>query len=451
MRIASLAGSAMLLLGMSWAAACGQAPTLTLRQAIDQALGKNPEIAAAQADVSAATAGVGMAHTGLLPTFNFTEEISRGNDPVYVFGTRLRQQQFTQNDFALNSLNRPAPVGNFATRLAGSWRLFDSFETQQQIRGARFAATSAAAMSDEVQQGIVLRVVEAYQSILFAQRRISVAEHEETTAQALMADAKTKVRAGLAVDSDMLSAQVNLSGREQELIAAQGEMDVAWATLESAMGMEMNPRPGLSPIDARSFPEGVLADEIASALKTRPDLRALQQQRLARIAEWKAAKDDFGPQVNAYGNWEMDRDSFAGNGGNDWVAGVQIRLDIFPMAKRARLREQAAAREKAAAQERVGEEQIRLAVRSAYSQHETAERIVKTAEASTEQATESLRIVQNRYRAGLSTITELLGAEDAQRLSQDSYWRAVYGNTVAYAELLYATGTLSPDSAENLQ
>jgi outer membrane protein TolC len=133
------------------------------------------------------------------------------------------------------------------------------------------------------------------------------------------------------------------------------------------------------------------------------------------------------------------------------VAGVQISLDLLPMAKRAKLAEEEAARRKAEAQERSGEQQIRLGVQSAYSQHETAERIVKTAEASTEQATESLRIVQNRYKAGLSTITELLRAEDAQRLSQDDYWRAVYGNTVAYAELMYATGTLTPDAAESLQ
>ena len=48
-------------------------------------------------------------------------------------------------------------------------------------------------------------------------------------------------------------------------------------------------------------------------------------------------------------------------------------------------------------------------------------------------------------------MTDLLRAEDAQRQSQNDYWRAAYGNTVAYAGLLYATGQLTPDSAENLQ
>ena len=97
----------------------------------------------AQADVKAAQAGLSAARTGLLPRLNFAEDISRGNDPVYVFGTRLRQQQFTSADFALNSLNKPTPVGNFATRFSGQWMLFNWSGTQEQIRGTRFAAAGA--------------------------------------------------------------------------------------------------------------------------------------------------------------------------------------------------------------------------------------------------------------------------------------------------------------------
>lgn len=432
-------------------AAVAQQQPLTLRQAIDLALGQNPAAAMAQADLNAAVAQTTLARTGLLPRLNFAEDISRGNDPVYVFGTKLRQQRFTASDFALNSLNRPTPVGNFATRLSGSWMLFNWFGTQEQIKGARLAAGSAASMSDQAKRGVVLGVVQAYQAVLYAQRQIDVAQHQLATAQALLADAQTRVRAGLAVDSDMLAAQVNLSERQQELIAAEGDVDTAWAEMEAATGTSALPRATLQPIDARSFPDGVLADDVASALKARPDLKALRQQTSAQQAGVKAARDDFAPQVSAYGNWEMDRESFAGTGGDNWVAGVQLNLDILPLAKRAKLQQEQAGRQKADAQERAGEQQIRLAVSRAWTQHQTAERMVTTAQAAMEQSAESLRIVQNRYKAGLTTMTDLLRAEDAERRSQNDYWRAVYGNTVAYAELMYATGTLTPDSAENLQ
>ncbi len=96
------------------------AQTLTLRQAIDRALERSPQAASSHAALQQAVANTSLAKTALLSQVNFFEDISRGNDPVYVFGARLRQQQFTQADFSLNSLNRPVPVNNFATRFTAS-------------------------------------------------------------------------------------------------------------------------------------------------------------------------------------------------------------------------------------------------------------------------------------------------------------------------------------------
>ena len=151
-----------LLLYTGGAASVAQEP-LTLRQAIDRALGQNPEAAVAHADGQEAKAAASLARTQLLPQLNFTEDISRGDDPVYVFGTRLRQRQFTQADFAVNALNRPQPIGNFSTRLSGSWMAFDSFKTQKGIRRADLFKASAASSAKAVDQQIVFRVVGAYQ------------------------------------------------------------------------------------------------------------------------------------------------------------------------------------------------------------------------------------------------------------------------------------------------
>src|ERR1035441_398165 len=126
-----------LLLCIGGLAAMAQDP-LTLRQAIDEALRQSPQAAIARADLSDAKTAAAMARTQLLPQLNFTEDISRGNDPVYAFGTRLRQRQFTQADFALNALNFPQPIGNFSSRFSGSWMGFDSFKTQREIYHALY-------------------------------------------------------------------------------------------------------------------------------------------------------------------------------------------------------------------------------------------------------------------------------------------------------------------------
>src|SRR5579863_2831587 len=113
-----------------------RAAPFTLHDAVALSLSNGPERKIAAADVEAARDGSSLARTALFPNLAFSEDITRGNDPVYVFGSRLRQQQFQQGDFALNSLNRPAPLGNFTTRFSGNWTAFDSWRTQFAIRRA---------------------------------------------------------------------------------------------------------------------------------------------------------------------------------------------------------------------------------------------------------------------------------------------------------------------------
>lgn len=439
-----------LLCSLAATTAVAQQP-LTLREAIQRALGQSPEAAMAQAGEKEAKAGASLARTALLPQLNFTEDISRGNDPVYVFGTKLRQRQFTQADFALNALNRPLPIGDFVSRFSGQWQAFDSFKTQRTIRSADLMKKSAASSTEAANQKIVLDVVQAYQQVLYAERQLDVAQHEQETAAALLNSVSDRVKAGLAVESDRMSAEVNVAARKQELIAAQGGVELAWVQLRLAMGTPDLQASKLSPIEPHQFPQGSLNEELATAAKTRPDLAALGQAQSAQAAAVSAAKSDFGPRISAYGNWETDRPTFAGSGGNSWVAGVQIGIDILPIGKRAQLAREAAAKQRIDSQMMAYQQRVRLEVSQAHIQQQTAQLSLDTARAAMEQSAESLRILRNRYGAGLATITDLLRAEDAERQSQTNYWHAVYGNTVAYAQLLFATGTLTPNAAEDLQ
>ena len=425
--------------------------SLTLRQAINEALGQSPEATIARADGLDANAAASQTRLKLLPELGFTEDISRGDDPVYVFGTRLRQRQFTQADFALNALNSPQPIGNFSTRFSGQWLAFDSFKTQKEIHRADLLKESASSSAKAVDQQIVFRVVGAYQQLLYAQRQVAVAQHELETSVALQSSVDEHVNAGLAVESDKMLAQVNVAARKEELYAAQGDLELAWAALREAMGAPELKTTGLKPMEPHSFPQGALEEELAAALKMRPDLKALGQAQSAQASAVGAAKSDLGPRISAYGNWEEDRTSFAGSGGNNWVAGVQISVDILPLAKRTQLARESVAKQKVDAQVVAAEQHLRLQVSQAHIHRKTAALQLETALAAMDQSAESLRILKNRYGSGLATITDLLRAEDVERQSQSNYWHAVYGNAMAYCELLYATGSLTPDAAEELQ
>jgi len=208
------------------------------------------------------------------------------------------------------------------------------------------------------------------------------------------------VKAGLAVESDRMSAQVNVAERKQELIVAQGDLDLAWAQLREAMGTPDLKASELKPIEPHTFAQLPLEDELATASKTRPDLTALTQAQSAQASGLKAAKSNFGPVVNTYGNWEEDRRSLGSSGGNNWVAGVQISIDILPLGKRAQLAQQTAAKQKIDAQLSASQQHVRLEVSQAHIHRRTAQLSLDTAQAALDQSRREPSHPQEPLRRG---------------------------------------------------
>ena len=201
------------------------------------ALERNPLHKAAIADTRISAAVIREARSQLMPRIMFTESAVRGNDPVFVFGSRLRQQNFTLAELALNRLNTPTPIGNFSSRFSGQWSLFDGLQSWFGVSRAKYMHQAAEQQLDRTKQELVYEAVQAYFGVLLAQRQELVAEEALKTAQAIEASSRARVESGMVVDSDLLSAQVVTSRRKQELIEAQDVLALARVRLAIALGM----------------------------------------------------------------------------------------------------------------------------------------------------------------------------------------------------------------------
>jgi len=422
---------------------------LTLPQAVGIALEKNPERKAALADIRAASADVKEARSFLVPHVTFSETATRGNDPVYVFGGKLRQQRFTTADFALNVLNTPAPFGNFATRFGGTWNLFDSFGSWRAVNRAERVKDVAGHQLERTDQEIIFLVVDSYYGVLLAKKQLEVVEQSMKTAQAILDQSKDRFDSGVVVESDLLSAKVRLAARKQELIRAQNTLALARVQLSTSMGLstenEFDPAEALA---EKNLPAMAIEDVEKKTVEMRPDLKRIRSEEEAQQQSVSIAKSSFGPRVNAFAGWEADNPTFvAGGGGNNWLAGIEVQYDLFEGgAKRARLSHERAMQEKVAAVKDMATDAARLEVRRAYYDLDSARQEVEVARATIAESQESLRINQNRYDSGLSTITDLLAAEETSRRSQTDYWEAVYRYHTGYANLELVSGTLNPQS-----
>jgi outer membrane protein len=426
-----------------------QLSPITLQQAVSIALEKNPEHKAALADTRAASADVKEARSFLLPHVTFSETATRGNDPVYVFGSKLRQQRFTTADFALNVLNTPTPFGNFATRFGGTWNLFDSFGSWRAVNRAERVKDAAGHQLERTDQEIIFHVVDSYYGVLLAKKQLEIAEASMKTAQAIQNRSKDRFESGVIVESDLLSAQVRLATRKQEFIRAQNNLALARAQLGTSLGIatenEFDPAEALA---ERNLPTTTLEEAEKKAVELRPDLKRIRSEEAAQQQSVSIAKSSFGPKVNAFAGWEADNPTFlAGGGGNNWLAGIEVKVDLFDGgARKARLSHERAMQEKVAAVKEMATDATRLEVRRAYYELDSARQQVEVARATIAASQESLRINQNRYDSGLSTITDLLAAEEAARRTQAEYWEAVYRYHTGYANLELASGTLNPQS-----
>ena len=191
----------------------------------------------------------------------------------------------------------------------------------------------------------------------------------------------------------------------------------------------------------------MLSDYEKNAVSERPETHEEKLSiGLARNQE-VSAHSNLLPQVRIHAAFEADRQDFYDRGGTNWLVSIGVRWNLFNgFSDKARIEEaKSALRQTEAEQERMSSA-IRLQVRRAYADLHAAGQRIEVTKASVAEAEESLRITQNRYEAGLNSVTDLLRTETAVLEARTRQLAAIHDQRIAAAMLELAAGTLSVDS-----
>ena len=256
------------------------------------------------------------------------------------------------------------------------------------------------------------------------------------------------MESGLAVEADLLRSRTYLSAAKQQEIHAQGQLESAWAQLNRLMGNPLNQKIGetapLAPKNISLPSEEMLVSE---QKQRRPDYQnLLTELHQAEIAV-RLRQKEFLPVVAGYATWEADNPSLREYGGNNWAAGITLRWNLFAGGSDAAQADAARQRlEQKRRQISAVESAMALEIRNAIIRFRTAEQQVAAAQAAEAQSEEGLRILKNRYDAGLATMTDLLSAETARSSARTNLAEALFRQRLSYAQIEYAAGILSPTS-----
>jgi len=416
---------------------------LNLPAAVEWALQNNPRVKAVLSGREMMDAQEREARSGWLPLLQFSETFTRSNNPVFVFGSLLEQSRFGPQNFAVDTLNNPDPLSNFRTAVNLKWAIFDQMESSARVAQARIGQEQADHQKEMIRQQIRFEVLRAYFGVLLAQQRKEVTEEAVKMAESDRGRIDDLFRSGRVVQSDLLSAEVQLAEFQQQQVQASGDLVTAHAFLNTVLGTPIQTIQRVTgQLTDKQFSPAETDELIRQALQSRPDYARAGSAVRSSEEGVRGARGNYLPRVDVFSSYGISGRDLA-SGSSDYAVGAGLTFNLFDLGRGARLDKARAAQSTAAAEQEHLASQIRLEVIQAYQDYVSAKERMKVADRTVTQALEALRIVQDRYKEGLTTITEVLRTETAYLRTRLNLISARYDHYIGYARVLVATGKLT--------
>src|SRR5687768_10734906 len=143
-----------------------QGAPLGLAEAVEAALANNAAIKTAGLHVDLAASRVAEAGAARFPAIRLSETLTRGNNPVFVFGSLLEQARFGPENFSLPALNDPASITNLRSAIHVNLRVFDGRRTSARRAQANVQHTQATLRRTLAEQQILFETVRQYFGVL---------------------------------------------------------------------------------------------------------------------------------------------------------------------------------------------------------------------------------------------------------------------------------------------
>lgn len=369
---------------------------LTLGEAMQRAVSR-PRVGAAGSRAAAARdLAVAEARSGYMPSV--------------VGGVDLAWQDQAQ---VLNT-----PIGSFpfsderteTFRLSLIQPIFSPKTTFYEAPAARRGAEAASLAAERSGQQAAAEAAGTFLDLLAldATTRATLAFIESL--EESLAETEARVREGRSLEADALKVRLALESAELDLLTLRERRRVATLALGRAVG-EDGPVEPVWEGDDEPGPPPTLEEAVARAFEHRPDLAALEKRIDAARLRKGAVNAEYIPRVVGSVGWARTGGVALEEDGRTTFA---VSLLWRPIAAGTRARRASALeRESEALRAEYLEARrgIEVELRRALAEMEIARGAVRVGERGVEQAGETVRVEQERYRAGRITTNDLLEAE----------------------------------------
>ncbi len=318
-------------------------------------------------------------------------------------------------------------------------------------RSARESVRSAQEANRNVRDLVVLSVVNLYLQAITGRARVEAVQAQIATAEAEYRQATNLKSAGVVAGIDVLRAQVQLQAEQQRGIALRNEFEREKLDLARAIGLPPGQSLALS-TDIPYTPEPGLAleDAIRRGFERRPDYQASLSAE--RAAEWqqRAAKSARLPAVYFTGDYGTIGPSVRENH-STYTAALGVQFPIFEGGRiRAAIEQAQVNSEERHAETSDLRGRIEYEIRTAFLNLRAAREQVDVAQSARKLAAEQLVQARDRFAAGVANNLEVVQAQQAVALAEESYISSLYAFNLAKASLGRSVGSAQSIPSEFL-
>jgi outer membrane protein len=385
--------------------AAAQERAVTLAEAIRLAERTQPDVVQAQSAIRTAAARRRNAWGSYLPTVTasssasdfFSEGESR-IDPV--------TGQLTSG----NSSNR-----SLSTSLSASVDLFTGFRRGAETGAAKAGQAAAEAGLIDARFQQALTTTNQFFDALAAAQLVRVRETSVRRADEQLKVSINKLRAGSATRSDSLRSRVTLGNAQLDLIQALTDLAAAEAGLARLVGETGRVK---AADDSAFYRAEALPDTAAlraEAESKSPRIQSSVAGADAARANVRASRSAYWPSLTLAANtaWNASRS-------NDWdllnqrQVSLGLRWNLFDRFDRElAITEREAALDVADAEAADARREVSTELTARLAELDAARAAIDITATSVVAATEDLRVQQERYRLGASTIVDVLTSQEA--------------------------------------
>lgn len=290
----------------------------------------------------------------------------------------------------------------------------------------------------QTENEVHLTVEQYYWQIVVLKEKLRTVEAVERQLARIAEDVTAAVDAGVANRNDLLQVNLRKNDMQSTRMDLGNTLALCKMLLAQFVGAEQDSFDVASSItDELPASPVYLRTNHETALDSTPEYRLLNKNVEASKLQKRMALGEHLPKVAVGGGYLYN--DFTGFSQNRFLGYVSVSVPISWKAPHS-VKKQRYRYQNALTQLDDGAEQLVIRMQKAWNDLDNAYQQMLIAANSIEQSTENLRLNEDYYKAGTSTMSDLLDAQTLFRQSRDRYAEAWSQYEIKKTEYLQATG-----------